>query len=110
MSLHTTVSSKKCGEEASAGTRSCLLNFLKHGSTGVRKLPQIHQITIPRWYGADKRQGEQSQILCVFTNASEKAYGVVAYLQGETVDGDTDLAGSIQVKSGTYQNHNSTKS
>lgn len=52
------------------------------------ELPQIHQIVIPRWYGAIKVQNEQSQVLHIFSDATEKAYGAVAYIPGQTADGE----------------------
>ncbi|KAL1280049.1 hypothetical protein QQF64_014649 [Cirrhinus molitorella] len=52
------------------------------------ELPQIHQIVIPRWYGTNELS-EQSQVLHVFTDSSEKAYGAVGYLQGQTTEGQT---------------------
>ncbi|XP_054628394.1 uncharacterized protein LOC129179316 [Dunckerocampus dactyliophorus] len=51
------------------------------------ELLQLHHIVIPRWYGSESSHDGQEQILHVFSDASEKAYGAVAYLQGLTAEG-----------------------
>ncbi|KAF7649412.1 hypothetical protein LDENG_00141600 [Lucifuga dentata] len=51
------------------------------------ELPLIHQITIPRWYGAREEQNGDAPKLHVFCNASQKAYSAVAYLQWKREDG-----------------------
>ena len=48
------------------------------------ELPQLHQLSIPRWY---RTQNSHKLKLHVFCDASERAYSAVAYLQGETNDG-----------------------
>ncbi|KAK0137861.1 Pro-Pol polyprotein [Merluccius polli] len=53
------------------------------------ELLQLHQIAIPRWYGTEKMQNGQGQVLHVFSDASERAYGAAAYLQGQTAEGKT---------------------
>lgn len=52
------------------------------------ELCQLHQIAIPRWYGTVTQQNGQAQVLHVFSDASEKAYGAAAYLQGQTTGGE----------------------
>lgn len=53
------------------------------------ELLQLCQIVIPRWYGTEKLQNGQSQVLHVFSDANDKAYSAVAYLQGQTAEGKT---------------------
>lgn len=50
------------------------------------ELLQLHQIVIPRWYGTETLQ---FQVLHVFSDASKKAYGAAAYLQGQTAEGES---------------------
>lgn len=52
-----------------------------------KELLQLHEIVIPRWYGTERLQNGQGQVLHVFSDANEKAYG--AYLQGQTAEGET---------------------
>ncbi|XP_038162876.1 uncharacterized protein LOC119797746 [Cyprinodon tularosa] len=52
------------------------------------ELPQLHQLSIPRWYRTHTQQPNGQDLkLHVFCDASERAYSAVAYLQGETSDG-----------------------
>lgn len=53
------------------------------------ELLQLHKIVIPRWYGVDMSHTSSDQILHVFCDASEKTYGAVAYIQGQTDEGWT---------------------
>lgn len=52
------------------------------------ELLQLHQIVIPRRYGTETLQNSQAQVLHVFSDASEKAFGAAAYLQGQTAEGE----------------------
>lgn len=52
------------------------------------ELLQLHEIVIPRWYGTERPLNSQAQVLHVFSDASEKAYGAAAYLQGQTAEGE----------------------
>lgn len=65
-----------------------------HGATTD---PQ-NTVVIPRWYGTSHRS-DKSQVLHVFTDASEKAYGAVAYLQGQIKDGQETVTTLVASKS-----------
>lgn len=52
------------------------------------ELLQLHQIIIPRWYGTETLQNSRAQVLHVFSDASEVAYGAAAYLQAQTAEGE----------------------
>lgn len=57
------------------------------------ELPQLHQLSIPRWYKTHMQQQKGQDLkLHVFCDSSEKAYSAVAYLQGETKDGEVTVS------------------
>lgn len=57
------------------------------------ELPQLHQLSIPRWYKTHMQQQDSQDLrLHVFCDSSEKAYSAVAYLQGETKDGKVTIS------------------
>ncbi|KAK5856900.1 hypothetical protein PBY51_010180 [Eleginops maclovinus] len=57
------------------------------------ELPQLHQLAIPRWYRTDTQSENKHALkLHVFCDASERAYSAVAYLQGETQDGEPTMS------------------
>ncbi|XP_014835554.1 PREDICTED: uncharacterized protein LOC106913412, partial [Poecilia mexicana] len=47
------------------------------------ELPLLHLVSIPRWYHTEINKESHTVKLHVYCDASEKAYGAVAYLQGQ---------------------------
>lgn len=65
------------------------LDLTKKWQQWCSELPQLHQLSIPRWYQTHiPRQDGQVLRLHVFCDSSERAYSAVAYLQGETKEGE----------------------
>lgn len=56
------------------------------------ELPQLHQLSIPCWYKTHmQHQNSQDLKLRVLCDSSERTYSAVAYLQGETKDGEVTV-------------------
>ncbi|XP_014904475.1 uncharacterized protein LOC106957601 [Poecilia latipinna] len=53
------------------------------------ELPLLHLVSIPRWYHTEINKESHTVKLHVYCDASEKAYGAVAYLQGQNNLGET---------------------
>lgn len=56
------------------------------------ELPQLHEVSIPRWYKTHSAQQNQELKLHVFCDSSERAYSAVAYLEGETREGEVTIS------------------
>ncbi|KAL7881123.1 hypothetical protein SRHO_G00033770 [Serrasalmus rhombeus] len=57
------------------------------------ELPQLHEVSIPRWYKTHRpQQSNQVLKLHVFCDLSERAYSAVAYIEGETREGEVTIS------------------
>ncbi|XP_064486080.1 uncharacterized protein LOC135398624 [Ornithodoros turicata] len=56
------------------------------------ELPCLQYVTIPRKLAEDLNNGESTKTLHVFSDASPRAYGAVAYLRTETPQGDVNVS------------------
>jgi hypothetical protein len=57
------------------------------------ELPQLHKVSIPRWYKTHMpQQGGQEVKVHVFCDSSERTYSAVAYLQGETKEVEVTIS------------------
>lgn len=58
-----------------------------------RELPELQHITLPRCYSSPELDNPNSlRDIHVFCDASEKAYGSVAYLRTENLSGKVEVA------------------
>lgn len=57
------------------------------------ELPALQNIILPRCYSSEKMNSESSQReIHIFCDASERAYGSVAYLRTENAEGEVETA------------------
>ena len=68
----------------------------------MEELQVLPQVTLPRAYvSAEVDQSSVTREIHVFTDASEQAYGSVAYLRMENSQGQTSVFSPDQIQSST---------